>query len=252
MRRRSITRRILWRAALASPLAAFTVCALCWLAPQFAGMPAIRGAGPGVPGTFWVDDSHGGHWIASRAWSWQSLDLRRIIFRGSPRDQSYYGMNEPPPWARRLSIDGREGFEEVLTVATGWPWRATTWERWIRWQAPEPVIQLTKGADGTLQVQSTTAPNEEQRDSIDFERWGRRWILPTRVLWSGLIANFALAWFAWALLLAGPVAIHATVRRLRNRCVSCGYSRHGALASTACPECGAPLNRDAPARAPHA
>jgi len=237
------TRRVLLRRAmLASLLSLLTLAATAWIMPQFTRMPSLVAVGPSVPGALWVDDEHGGAWVQWQHWSAESIDLKRIIFMGLARDQDFYGTNEPPWWARRISLDMREGFEEVMTVATGWPWRALAWERWITWREQAPSLQMIQGPDGTLQLTTVQPPSELERHSINVQLGSRRWILPTRVLWPGLAANLLVAWSAFALMLVAPLLIRRAHRTLTHRCVRCGYSLHGAERTPRCPECGAPLS----------
>lgn len=58
---------------------------------------------------------------------------------------------------------------------------------------------------------------------------------PTKPIFSGLVANTVFFAIVWWLLLAAGFALRRRHRRLRGRCVACGYTLAGL---SICPECG--------------
>jgi hypothetical protein len=80
--------------------------------------------------------------------------------------------------------------------------------------------------------------------SLTFPRWlrvthrddGSRELLPLRPIAVGFAANTLLYGCAAYMLLLVPT-LRTHLRRRRNLCPSCGYSREG-LGEGACPECG--------------
>lgn len=235
----TLTRRLLRRLIASAMLAVVAVATLAWLAPNIFDVSRAVPRGAGVPGTFWTDGTRGGHWLRERTWCWDSFDLRRIIFAGPVAELPYYRRNEPPPWAATISLDLREGFEEVLTIATGWPVRAFACEWWQSWRQPESIPSIVFAPDGSLQAAANMPATHAWRSQWRFDFAGRTWIVPLRPIWGGLFADLGLAWAAWSILLAGPLAARVLRRRLTGRCVQCGYPKTGRLRGEPCPECGA-------------
>jgi hypothetical protein len=58
-------------------------------------------------------------------------------------------------------------------------------------------------------------------------------VLPTRIIWSGLLTNAAL----YAVILSLPFVLRWTHRRWRGHCIVCGYDLQKNYAA-GCPECG--------------
>lgn len=238
--RRSFRRRFVRRLVLASILALLTLITTAWVIPQFTGMPNIRAAGPSMPGTLWTDGVRGGSWIRRGGAHWESIDLRRIIFAGTVTELPYFALDdgELPAWAQRISLDMREGFEEVITIATGWPWRSLAWERWIVWNTPEPVHSFVIASDGSMSSVVTTPPAQVDRGAWSCAVGSRRVVLPYHLIWKGAIATLAFWWLLWAALLIAPWLITRILRHHENRCVDCGYPRTGHPVDAPCSECG--------------
>ncbi len=78
----------------------------------------------------------------------------------------------------------------------------------------------------------------------------RTYTVPTRLIWSGLIANAliygTLLWPMFLGLAAAARAFRARIFSRDLRCESCGYDLRGSPATSVCPECGN-LPRPSPA-----
>lgn len=224
-------------------LGLLTTLILAWLLPlsllRFQWLHVVKS-----PDTFWTDGLRGGHYEVQHHPLLDWVYFRRIIFTGGAESQPYFNRNPPPAWASVISLDQREGFEEVWTGATGWPWRAFRVEEWHRWPRPTPPTQplLTLDpATGQLVPAKPPAPLplSEQRGGIDlYTSAYARVILPYFPVWPGLGADLLLWSLAWCVGLAGARFARRAVRRRRGRCVFCAYDRRGLDPAAGCPECG--------------
>lgn len=77
------------------------------------------------------------------------------------------------------------------------------------------------------------------RSTLGMSRWRPQDDPPNRIIWTGTAANSLF----WGVVLGLSSALFQTwrkrSRRLRNRCVSCGYSL--TVKSAVCPECGSSI-----------
>ncbi|MBK7403629.1 MAG: hypothetical protein IPJ41_03085 [Phycisphaerales bacterium] len=216
--------------------AALTLAVAAPLALDRAGWWPGRTTGPD---TFWTDGERGGHYVRTRHPLRESIDFRRIIFVGRAEDQPYFERDKPPSWAAVLSIDLREGYEEVETIVTGWPFRAMRMERWQSWgSAARPPLQLGDLLlhDGTLRAAPASNSDRVRGGMVTIGRAGLEAPIPLSPMWPGLLTDIAV--FAGAGLLLGlaPARCRAILRRRRGLCPACGYDRRGVEGP--CPECG--------------
>ena len=167
------------------------------------------------------------------------IDFRRIIYVGDLPSKPYYKQNVPPSWSAVISTDQREGFEQVMTAATGWPLRCFRGEHWISWKtpaAPQPTFSFSAGQ--LVQGPAPAAPEKLVHLRHFPHHTNDVGYVPFSPMWPGLIANIAMLSAAWFLVLFVPGLIIRARRRLQNRCSQCGYTRLGLPASGPCPECG--------------
>lgn len=203
-------------------------------------------AGALAPEKWWAEDTLGtpkaGHYFSKRHPLIHVVDFRRIIFEGDLTAKPYYRHDPPPPWAAVLSTDQREGFEQVITSATGWPLRCFRGEHWISWRTPpqgEPIFTLDASGHLSAAPASATAPPERLVHVHGFTHHGKDvGYVPFAPMWPGLIANTLIFSTMWFFLLFVPGLIIRARRRLQNRCTQCGYARVGLSPSAPCPECG--------------
>lgn len=215
---------------------------LAWVAPAtmlwFGWLSAPKSAD-----TWWTDGIRGGHYVREHHALWDRLDFRRIIFVGPVEEKPYYRQNAPPEWAAVVSLDQREGFEEVVTTATGWPWRCFHGENWVDWTPPEPgagPMPSFAMKDGVLTVVPPPAwTPENPRGLWVLERGGTAvGEIPFLPMWAGLAGNAAVFAGVWLVPLVGIGVVRRRLRKRGGRCVGCGYDRRGLAAGAACPECG--------------
>ena len=166
------------------------------------------------------------------------IDMRRIIFTGSIESSTYFNQNTPPSWAATLSVDFREGFDQVISTATGWPFRAFRGDHWIRWSPPPaPAFpQITLDPNGMPVV--TQAPMERS-DSLWHvsDAPSGPWALPHAPMWAGLGGDL-LAFGAFWFLVLSFSGLRRTLRRRRGLCTRCAYALKGLAPGSPCPECG--------------
>lgn len=200
------------------------------------------------PDTCWTDGLRGGHYFHHRHPFFEWLDFRRIIFVGAVEDLPYYNQNRPPAWGAVVSLDQREGFEQVVTGVFGWPLRCFRLETWHSWREPTfeqqlpALIELLRQPKGKPSKPKPKPPYDVRRGVLlrDAAWPPKRLMLPLEPMWPGLVANTAIFAAAWSLVLLGPGVARRLVRARRGRCVGCGYPRVGLPPGSACPECGAP------------
>jgi len=176
-----------------------------------------------------------GEYYRSRHILIDTVDFRRMIFSGELKDQPYYRKDPPPGWAATISIDLREGYEQVVTTATGWPWRCWRSERWISWgPAATPAFSI----NDPFSASTSARPGERTIGAYEFKHHGGQdGELPLRPIWPALVGDAAVFGAAWSIALLGPAWARREVRRRRGRCVMCGYDLGGHDAG-GCPECG--------------
>lgn len=136
----------------------------------------------------------------------------------------YEGIVPTPWWARPIYqiAPPRGGFAAYVVFAYGWPFPC------LRWRIGTRVVDATRGlvrrtTEGVWILHKGTKQSPLQ--------------LAIDPLWPGLIANAA---FYGTVIVGGAFALRAFRRhrrRVRGRCVSCGYDLAG-VALPACPECG--------------
>ena len=144
-----------------------------------------------------------------------------------------YGFWSPPAWTLPGSL-GPERVSELpaygLQVRAGWPFRAFI------------------GEPGERRPHRTQIPGPRDAAIIG------PFTIPTKPLWSGLIANLAIHTAAWVVVLpiiwfvVLPITTwpYRTARRriLRHRrkdnglCMNCGYDVYDQPSGSKCPECG--------------
>lgn len=206
------------------------------------------------PDAWWAaaGDSHG-PWQIARAglyerWAHPLLDrvdMRRIIFAGSVESQAFFNQNTPPPWAATLSVDFREGFDQVISTASGWPFRAFRGEHWIRWSPPPAPTFPHVTLDPNDKPALASEPLERRVSLWNVaDTVSGPWAIPHAPMWAGLAGDllaFAALWF----LVMSFGGLRRMLRRRRGLCSRCAYDLKGLAPGAACPECG-----QAPARSP--
>jgi hypothetical protein len=206
--------------------------------------PLGWGVDPAAPSTeyLWADEvpaagiPHAGRYFRLAHPLIESIDFRRIIFVGEVHDLPFYRKHPPPHWAATLSIDMREGYEQVITTATGWPWRCFRSEQRINWRpAPQPPPLL---ALPPLSPSPPNGPAQHTPPAYHFKHHGGLdGFIPLQPIWPALAADTALFAAAWCILLFIPPHVRRLARRARGRCGRCGYDVRGQYAA-GCPECG--------------
>lgn len=129
------------------------------------------------------------------------------------------------------SIIQYRGFE------TGWPMRCAAY-----WQSGAP-----QGSFEAWQLESHGGViGRNPLHNGPYQRVSPG-VLPTGVLWFGLVVDITFFGFLWLIVIAGVPALYMRVqsidRRGLNRCAKCNYdTRH---VEAACPECGTPRGHGA-------
>jgi hypothetical protein len=127
------------------------------------------------------------------------------------------GWQEDPP--------GSWNEEHVITMTTGWPWRAVIGTH-IRRTDNQSAL-TTHEADGGLLIENA---------------WRGKVLIPYRPWFAGLFLDIAL-WTAVLHVLAWAAhAFRSDRRRRRGRCAACGHPVEAAGGT--CPECGKPRATD--------
>lgn len=182
---------------------------------------------------------------ARRVWrplnTWVYLSGRSDLFddpHGVNRPQAQRDITGPKPeqvlrgwsltdaWPQFLSFRRQVRSQIVVFQAIemrGWPARAV-WCDYDTW-APAPT---TRGALVIPGVHLAPHPL-----NAVYPR-----TLPYWPIWSGLAINVLF----WSIVAATPIhglrVVRRRVRRLRGRCLACGYELVGISAAARCPECG--------------
>jgi hypothetical protein len=129
----------------------------------------------------------------------------------------HWALNDGIPWLEQATWPSRT---ETRTVeARGWPFLCTSWwyETW-----GDDWISKTPRVHGGIRL---------------TDSWNPR-ILPLRPLWPGVIANTTFFGTAAGIILLATSSARKRLRKARNQCVYCGYSRTGLHLEALCPECG--------------
>jgi hypothetical protein len=140
-------------------------------------------------------------------------------------------LGAAPAWSWSAVEEARRrewgSFEWHTVEAVGWPWRALQSSFESRM-----TDTLAMEVDAKRGIVVGTLPAGL---GLDTPRTLR--LLPTRIIWPGFMAD----WAVYALMLFGvialPSAARAGLRMRRGRCVGCGYDLRREL-SAGCPECG--------------
>lgn len=144
-----------------------------------------------------------------------------------------WGPMAPPGLAEPMGtdpdrLDRSPRVSRVVTLASGWPFRAAT--GWV-WEIDE------RPASAALHLREIPV-------GVVVLRPGARWGMyaPLAPMWGGVICNSVLFAAAWAGLIGAFAAMarRAVVARHARRgcCRSCGYDRRGLYPNAPCPECG--------------
>lgn len=232
------------RCAVALVLGVISTLFMAWALPQSLLRLGWIKPVPRTEDTFWTDGVRGGHYTRQTHALFEWVDFKRIIVVGRGEDRPYYMRNEPPRWAAVVSLDQREGFEQVLTGVFGWPLRAFKVESWQRWNPqPESTPTFTFRDGQLVAEQPATKPMEELRGGYSLYNSATvRVIVPYKALWPGLVGDVAIFGGGWLVLLYAMAIARQRHRVSRGRCVRCGYDRRGLGSLGVCPECGVEPN----------
>jgi hypothetical protein len=126
-----------------------------------------------------------------------------------------------PSWTRFPTDQPRN--ESIEVVGAGWPFRA------LRGTRSSQVGRSSTSDMARLFPDSWTYRNS----------W--RGEVPVIPIWPGFLGNSFLYAFLGLVAIRTPRILRRSLRRLRNLCLSCGYSREGLGEGSACPECGKAL-----------
>jgi hypothetical protein len=136
-----------------------------------------------------------------------------------------------PAWVPR-SIDAPTGAIGYLHLSAGWPLRCLRSTGYI-----EGVNQPFRMQWSLRFRPPRSAPHPVTRNAPPPSD-GTLPLLPIPL---GFAANTALFSAAWWVLLLGHRDVRRVIRRRRNLCEHCAYSRESLAPATPCPECGAPV-----------
>lgn len=134
-----------------------------------------------------------------------------------------WSMAAAPPAPDLLNGAGDRDYVWFGETAAGWPFKAL--RGWVKY-------------DGRADRSQHPNYAVEEHGWWAFTLRGRDFRLPVQPVWSGLLGNTLLAGLAWWVVLLAPGVARRGLRRVRGRCVGCGYSREGLGEGQACPECG--------------
>ena len=158
-----------------------------------------------------------------------NIDWNRAAGGGSMGSRTYAKL-DPPRWVDEVPSEAafqtavkstnRLVNERWTLAAFGWPFRC------VMCDVEHEIWTFGAGAPQT----------PERRGALEtglpaFTASGRPRLLPTRILWPGLLANAAM----FATVLAVPLVVRVVRRGRRGACLRCGYQL---TVEERCPECG--------------
>ena len=146
----------------------------------------------------------------------------------------------PPWWSCLWNLDDLVDCPDVLIEAAyGWPVRSLGWVGEMR--SAQRTPRPTDSASGFGKGPPPPKPMLSMSHAVpvDTTVFGKSISrhLPLKPIWPNLLANIAVHGAGWYVLFLLPGLTRRTVRRLRHRCLRCGYSLEQAV-NTGCPECG--------------
>lgn len=147
-----------------------------------------------------------------------------LKFKSADQDRSWGALPAALESTRRLTAGVR------VEDARGWPFLAL----WC--SLDEAAIQGVGGGDPAPGGIRLSRPGPKATP-------GHFRALPMRPIWSGLARNTAVYAGAWLAVLLVLRLGQRILRRIRGRCLACGYDVRGLAC---CPECGRPRSGPAP------
>lgn len=146
------------------------------------------------------------------------------------------------PWWSRLRFDDLESTLTHIDVSVGIPMPVLSGGRSYCTQRTDNgrynIVETKWGVEYSVNEEVMVVWNQEPPEAMGPNNDAFGAILPTRIIWRGLIGNTifygVIVWLVFALLGRARRAI----RRHRDRCEGCGYSLDGLERTDRCPECG--------------